>query len=117
MAQNDGYCVGELLVLKPLQELITSEFLFFRLMTVEIIDYVNGSTYGAKMPRANWDFIGNIKIPLPSIDEQNIIVSKIKEETKTIDETIFKTEEELRLVAEYKEALISNAVTGQLHIA
>lgn len=117
IAQNDGYCVGELLVLKPLQELITSEFLFFRLMTVEIIDYVNGSTYGAKMPRANWDFIGNIKIPLPSIDEQNIIVSKIKEETKTIDETIFKTEEELRLVAEYKEALISNAVTGQLHIA
>ena len=59
----------------------------------------------------------NYPIAMTSLEDQLQIINKIKEETKTIDETIFKTEEELRLVSEYKEALISNAVTGQLHIA
>lgn len=65
--------------------------------------------YGSKLK--------NVIMPFPAIEEQQKIVDFIIKETKTIDETIFKTEEELRLVAEYKEALISNAVTGQLHIA
>ena len=82
-------------------------------MTPSFIDIVNSSTYGAKMPRANWNFIGNLKIVLPPIEEQNRIVNYIKTETATIDTAIAKTQKEIELIKEYKEALISEAVMGK----
>jgi len=113
IAEKPGLCVSELLVFTPINELITSEFLFQRLMTPSFIDIVNSSTYGAKMPRANWNFIGNLKIVLPPIEEQKRIVNYIKTETATIDTAIAKTQKEIELIKEYKEALISEAVMGK----
>ncbi|MBL7894831.1 MAG: restriction endonuclease subunit S [Bacteroidia bacterium] len=112
IAKSSGFCVGELLVLTPNAEYFTSEFLFQRLMTSEFIDIVNSSTYGAKMPRASWNFIGNLKIPIPPIEEQKQIVSHIKTETATIDKAIAKAEREIELMKEYKEAMIAEAVIG-----
>ena len=83
-------------------------------MTTEFIDIVNSSTYGAKMPRASWNFIGNLKIPIPPIEEQKQIVSHIKTETATIDTAIAKAEREIELIREYKEAMISEAVMGKI---
>ena len=113
IAESSGYSVGELLVLTPNRNLITSKFLFQRLMTTDFIEVVNSSTYGAKMPRASWSFIGNLKIAIPPIEEQKQIVKYIKEETATIDKAIAKTELEIELIKEYKEALISEAVMGK----
>jgi type I restriction enzyme S subunit len=113
IAKSSGFCVGELLVLTPNAEYFTSEFLFQRLMTSEFIDIVNSTTYGAKMPRASWNFIGNLKIPIPPIEEQKQIVSHIKTETATIDTTIAKAEREIELIREYKEAMIAEAVIGK----
>ena len=116
IAESDGLCVGEFLVLTPIIDLICNEFLFQRLMTPSLIDIVNGSTFGAKMPRANWEFIGNLKISLPPISEQQEIVNYIKAETATIDTAIAKTQKEIELIKEYKEALISEAVTGKVKV-
>lgn len=113
IAKSSGFCVGELLVLSPYSEYFTSEFLFQRLMTSEFIDIVNSSTYGAKMPRASWNFIGNLKIPIPPIEEQKEIISHIKTETATIDTAIAKAEREIELIREYKESMISEAVMGK----
>lgn len=113
IAKSSGFCVGELLVLTPNAEYFTSEFLFQRLMTSEFIDIVNSSTYGAKMPRASWNFIGNLKIPIPPIEEQKEIVSHIKTEIATIDTAIAKAEREIELIREYKEAMIAEAVMGK----
>ncbi len=113
IAKTSGFCVGELLVLTPNGKYFTSEFLFQRLMTSEFIDIVNSSTYGAKMPRASWNFIGNLKIPIPPIEEQKRIVSHIKTETATIDTAIAKAEREIELIREYKEAMIAEAVMGK----
>jgi restriction endonuclease S subunit len=114
IAKSNGFCVGELLVLTPNIKLISSEYLFQRLMTNEFIDIVNSSTYGAKMPRASWNFIGNLKIALPPLSEQQQIVSHIKTETATIDATIAKAEREIELTREYKEAMIAEAVMGKI---
>lgn len=113
IAKTSGFCVGELLVLTPNGKYFSSEFLFQRLMTSEFIDIVNSSTYGAKMPRASWNFIGNLKIPIPPIEEQKQIVTHIKTETATIDTAIAKAEREIELIREYKEAMIAEAVMGK----
>ena len=109
-----GVCVSEILVFTPNSELITSEFLFQRILTKGFIDIVDGSTYGAKMPRASWDFIGNMRIAFPpTIEEQNQIVEHIKTETRTLDIAISKAEREIELIKEYREAMIAEAVTGK----
>lgn len=113
LPDKDGICVSEILVLTPNSDLITNEFLFQRILTKGFIDIVDGSTYGAKMPRAGWDFIGNMRIAYPpTIEEQIQIVEYIKSETKTLDIAISKAEREIELIKEYREAMIAEAITG-----
>lgn len=117
LPDTKGVCVSEILVFTPNSELITSEFLFQRILTKGFIDIVDGSTYGAKMPRASWDFIGNMRIAFPpTIEEQNHIVEHIKTETKTLDFAISKAESEIELIKEYREAMIAEAVTGKIKL-
>ncbi|WP_293299951.1 restriction endonuclease subunit S [Pedobacter sp. UBA4863] len=113
VAKEEGFSVGELLVLTPDSKYFTSEYLFQRFMTSDFIEVVNSSTYGAKMPRASWSFIGNLKLPIPPKEEQAKIIAQIKTETAKIDQAIAKAEEEIELIKEYREAMIAEAVLGK----
>ena len=117
VANEEGFSVGELLVLSPNREYFTSDFLFQRLVTTDFIKIVNSSTYGAKMPRASWNFIGNLKLPIPPLKEQHQIASYIKTETTKIDQAIEKSEREILLIKEYKESMIAEAVLGKLVVS
>ena len=55
LASQSGEAVGDFHVIRPSASL-RSRFLQYQLLTNEVIDLVNGSTYGAKMPRASWNF-------------------------------------------------------------
>jgi len=61
----------------------------------------------------NQNLLKNLPIVIPPMEEQKRIVKYIKEETATIDKAIAKTELEIELIKEYKEALISEAVMGK----
>ncbi len=50
---------------------------------------------------------------VPSLKEQENIISEIKAETTTIDTAIAKTLKEIELIKEYKEAMIAEAVMGK----
>ena len=103
-------------IMRPDLEMINPEFLMYQIQSTRIQNLID-MVEGASREGLTNVVLKNYPIAMTSLEEQSQIINTIKEDTKTIDETIFKTEEELRLVAEYKEALISNAVTGQLHIA
>lgn len=60
--------------------------------------------------------IGEIKLILPSVEEQKQIVSKLNEETKKISEVISKIKENINLLEEYKTSLIHNVVTGKIDV-
>src|SRR5438128_855138 len=109
MPSFDGRCTAELLVLRP--ERIRREFLFHYCLSDSFIKIVDSSTYGAKMPRASWDFIGNMPILLPPPSEQHVIASFLDRETSHIDTLIAKKERLIDLLTEERTALISNAVT------
>lgn len=115
MATQDGACGGELLVLRPDRE-VASQFLFYRCVSDVFISAVNGSTYGTKMPRASWDFIGNLLIPYPERNEQEKIASFLDEKTAQIDGQIGRAERSIELLREYRTALISQAVTGKIDL-
>jgi type I restriction enzyme S subunit len=61
------------------------------------------------------DSFFSIKTIIPPISEQKQIVNHIKTETTAIDTAIAKTEKEIELIKEYKEAMIAEAVMGKVN--
>lgn len=111
----DGVCVGEFLVLRSSQA-IKPEYLELALRSPAVIDYVNSSTYGAKMPRAEWVFIRNILFPIPPTIEQTAIVEYLNVLTAKIDTIIAASHREIDLLREYRERLIADVVTGKVDV-
>ena len=109
---NNGVCSSEFFVLKPKD--ITPNYLFEYLLNREFIDIINSSTYGAKMPRANWDFFGDQLISIPPLPEQTAIASFLDRKTARIDILIEKKQRQIELLQEKRAALISQAVTKGL---
>ncbi|NLV43363.1 MAG: restriction endonuclease subunit S [Candidatus Hydrogenedentes bacterium] len=110
---ESGICTGELLVLRPVY--VLQQFLLGYLLNPDVISIVDSSTYGAKMPRANWDFIGNLPVVVPSTDEQRAIAAFLDRETVRIDGLIEKKQRQIELLQEKRAALISHAVTKGLN--
>jgi len=112
-AQECGVCGGELLVLRP-TSLIDSDFLFYRVSSSDFINVVDGSTYGTKMPRASWDFIGTLCVPFPEKAEQVKIAEYLGSFFKKTDLILKKLVSEIEYLKEYRTALISEVVTGKI---
>lgn len=114
LTDRDGICVSEFLVLKIKSE--SNKFIKFLMLSSLFIDIVDSSTYGTKMPRANWEFIGNLKIPLPPLKEQEQIANFLDEKCEKIDLLIEKTKKQIKLIKEYKTILINQAVCGRISL-
>ncbi len=110
----DGVCSSEFLVLKPTS--FWRGYLLFLLLSNGLVSLVNSSTYGAKMPRANWEFVGGVLLPLPPFDEQRAIADYLDEETARLDELTTLVELAIERLQEYRTALITAAVTGKIDV-
>lgn len=113
LAQQEGLISSEALVVRSKNEL-HSEFLKYYMLSRDFINIVDSSTYGSKMPRASWDFIGNLPVLLPDVEEQKAIAHFLDFKTAQIDALIAKKKSLLDKLAEKRTALISHAVTKGL---
>lgn len=104
-----GLCSTELLVLKG-TDLDRRALLYF-LLADGFIKSVDSSTYGSKMPRASWDFIGNCGVPVATPDEQRAIAEFLDSETGKIDSLVEKKRSLIERLKEKRTALISRTVT------
>ncbi len=112
-----GVCAGEFLVLRVIHQAILPEFLEQQLRSNRVIDAINRSTFGAKMPRADWNFIGNIVLMYPPNDfEQREILLQLEKQTKTLQDAIDKANREVSIIREYRTRLIADVVTGKRDI-
>lgn len=115
-ASSPGVCVGEFFVLRANGAFVSSLFLEQLLRTTTTIDVINSSTFGAKMPRADWQFVGNLRFALPSVSEQKAVVESIYLSTKPPTITISRIEREIELLREYRTRLVADVVTGKLDV-
>ncbi|MCQ8105448.1 restriction endonuclease subunit S [Methylomonas sp. SURF-2] len=108
----EGLCSTELLVIQA--EDFDRRALLYWLLADGFIKLVDSSTYGSKMPRANWDFIGNCQLPVPPLTEQTAIAGFLDRETGRIDTLVAKKRKLVELLKEKRSALISRTVTRGL---
>ena len=113
---SDGVCVGEFLVLRPRHSNATAPYMEQLLRSKLIIDAVNSSTFGAKMPRADWRFMGGMTVALPPLSEQADIVCYLDEITADIATVIDRAHCQINLLQEYRTRLIADVVTGKLDV-
>ena len=113
---SDGVCVGEFLVLRPRHANATAAYMEQLLRSKPIVDAVNSSTFGAKMPRADWQFMGGMAVALPPLPEQAAIVRFLDHADCRIQRYIRVKQKLITLLEEQKRALIHQAVTGKVDI-
>ena len=113
---KNGICVGDFFVLSVLEKVAFNFYIKYLMISDIFIDIVNSSAYGTKMPRASWDFVGNLKLPFPNLEEQQKISKYLDEKLIHFDNTIEKTKQSITKLKEAKEALISQAVTGKIEV-
>src|SRR5699024_5909579 len=116
IAPKKGRCTSEFLVLKANSEILHYEFLRNLMLSNDYIENINSSTYGAKMPRASWDFIGNEKITLQSFKEQVQISEEVSRSINDINELKSDITVQIQKLQEYRESLIYEAVTGKIDL-
>ena len=104
-----GHCSGEALVIRPRRSLDQS-FLFYLMANPDFINAVDASTYGAKMPRASWHFIGNMKFALPDLPTQKAIADFLDRETARIDLLIEKKQRFREMANERWRATLNHVV-------
>ncbi|WP_418139570.1 restriction endonuclease subunit S [Oceanimonas smirnovii] len=116
LAEEPGLISSEALVIRATDGVLPS-YLKYYFLSRDFIDTVDSSTYGSKMPRANWDYIGNLTLLIPSEREQQAIVRFLDHKTAQIDALIAKKQALLDKLAEQRTALISQAVTQGLDLS
>lgn len=115
LVTNSGEAVGDFHVMRP-NQIISPKFAQYLLLNKSFIDIVDGSTFGSKMPRVSWDFMGSVTVASPpSSVEQTAIATFLDRETAKIDALIAEQEKLLSLLAEKRQATISHAVTKGLN--
>ena len=112
VAEFPGRCTTEALVMEP--QSIEPRFLRGVCLSPAFINAVDASTFGSKMPRAEWNFIGNTPVPAPEWERQNAIADYLDRETARLDALLAEKERLLKLLAEKRQALITHAVTRGL---
>lgn len=112
IADDYGFCTGELAVIKEYNGDI--RYLFYYMLSDGFLKMVDASTYGAKMPRASWDYIKNLQIPVMRKSEQQTIADFLDKECAQIDSIVVDLEKQIALLQQYKKSLITETVTKGL---
>ena len=108
-----GRCSTELVPLFP-KEGICREFLAFMLKRKETVEYVMKEKTGSRMPRANVKYLLTMKIPVPPIQEQKIIVNLLLSKSNKIQEIKKMLDEQLHLLEVFPQSIFRQAFQGQL---
>ena len=113
VARAVGEAVGDFLVMRPTTE-VDSNFVLYQILNRVFVSIVDGSTFGSKMPRCSWDFVGSVKVAFPPKNEQTEIAEFLGHETAKLDALITEQRTLIDLLKEKRQAVISHAVTKGL---
>lgn len=91
-----------------------SEYLFWIFKSGQ--PYLGLGKLGTQL-NLNTDTVGGIRIAVPPTDEANEIVEWISHSVKSLDEIHERIGNAIALLEEYRSALITNAVTGQIKVS
>lgn len=112
VADFDGLCSTEFIVICSYGG--CNKYFKYVLLSQPVIEEITSETYGTKMPRANWEKIGNITLVIPPLSEQQRIADYLDAKCARIDESMELVRQSMEKLRAYKLSLITEAVTKGL---
>ena len=103
-------------IIRPLPDTINNMFLCYVINSNIGQEQIAMYQTGGNREGLNFEQLKNFTIPLPSFSEQQAIAEFLDEKTEKIDALIRELEKQLEELAEYKKAVISEAVTGKVDV-
>lgn len=110
LADEGGSAVGDFHVYRPVAGVSDARYINYVTLSHAFLDPVVSSVFGAKMPRASWDFVRTVEINLPSTDEQRAIADYLDRETAQIDTLIAKQEQLITTLRERRTGIADQVV-------
>lgn len=107
---------GYLIKATPNTKIILSDFLYYFTKSGYYENWKDSIFVQATIQNIGADKYSNMYLPCPSIEEQKKIVSEIENHIHKNRQVLEKLSKEVDLLREYRQSLISEAVTGQLVI-
>lgn len=105
---------SHLLLLRPLDEVYYPKYLYYQLQSKPFLHHVEMTKTGTTFYGITQEAVGQYKIILPPIEEQEAIAAYLDEKTTLIDDTISKKQRLIELLQEERTALINQVVTRGL---
>ena len=78
--------------------------------------YICSKGIGSIQRNLDWSSLKQKKLAIPSLDEQQDIVTYIEEKCEKIDKLASELQSEIDYLKEYKQRLIADCVTGQINV-
>lgn len=117
----DGIGSTEWVVYRPNPKLIRREYLAFVMRTKWFVNLASGSSYGARMPRANKSVLREIKIPIPLINDparslsiQDQAVERITQFSLDVVSMQKGNAQQERLLTQLEQSILAQAFSGEL---
>jgi type I restriction enzyme S subunit len=95
---------------------IRSEFLHLWLQSNYVENLLRVSSVQSAQPNIAMEDLGNIKIPLPDLEEQDKIIDTVSKFSESFLEILEKQTIEIKKLIELKSVFISSAVTGKIKV-
>ena len=93
-----------------------NEFVAYFMRSEAFQSYLWNNAGFSAQPGVYLNTIQNANIPLPSLDEQNLIVESIEQKSKSLDQALAIQLGQIEKLKEYKATLINSAVTGKIKV-
>jgi type I restriction enzyme S subunit len=110
---NDVLCGYHLSMFRPVKDAIDGQFLFRAMQSKSVNHQFKVSANGITRFGLSTYSIASSILPVPPLKEQILIVEHIDKKTKTIDKLIEKAIQVIEKLGEYKQSIITEAVTGK----
>jgi len=117
----DGIGSTEWVVYEPNPDILRREYLAFVMRTKWFVNLASGSSYGARMPRANKSVLREIKIPIPFISDpvqslsiQEQIVERITQFSSDVDSMRKGNNQQEELLTQLEQSILAQAFRGEL---
>ncbi len=99
---------------KSLVYKVCGKWFFYYLFLID--DFCKTSTRTATFPAMNMEDLRNCCVAIPPIEEQEAIVKYLDGKCGSIDASIAKAKREIELLREFKQSVITEAVTGKIKV-
>jgi type I restriction enzyme, S subunit len=104
-----AYASTELMCLRPKAE-IDSRWFFYRMLAQPTVEWSVATSEGTKMPRTSWERLGEFRVQVPGLHEQQAVADYLDAETVRIDAMLSRR----RLQAEAVLSRCRTAINGIL---